>query len=317
MIKLTINLNNILVTGASGFIGINLLRYLINKNLNISTLSRKDINITGVKSYKVTSYNDPKIKWSEILNECSVIIHLSGIAHQRDNVDNIFINYVNKINVENTVFLAKQAIKNKVKRFIFLSSISVCGQSGSLSLKKSDKPVGVYAKTKLKAEEELIKLAKMSDLQLVIIRPPLVYGNNGPGNYEKLVKLINLRIPLPFKNFDNKKQFISIYNLVDLIYKSITFKKLKIHKILAADKNKISTEKFIRLIAENQKKNVTMFYLNKNFLTLIAKIFNKESDLDKLSNNLEIDISHVKKILNWTPPYSIYESFQKMKKMED
>lgn len=256
-------------------------------------------------------------EWSILLKDCSTFIHLSGIAHKTEDAKESFEQQIYDVNVNQTLKFARIAVKNNVKRFIFLSSIAVSGQNGFLSLKNNDKPVGIYAKTKKQAEKDLIDLAKKSNLELVIIRPPMVYGNNAPGNYEKLVKLIKYNVPFPLKNIKNKKQFISIFNLVDFIYECINFEKINIQKFLVADDEKVSTEKFIDLIARKLGKTPIMFYMNLNILSFLAKFFKKQNEFEKLTSNLEVDVSEVKKNLNWRPPFTIFESFKKMNEWND
>jgi len=309
--------NHILVTGANGFIGRNLSKFLLQKQLNLITVSRHEKSIDGAHKHVLRSVIKSEKDWSSLLKNCSTIIHLSGIAHRNETPTEDFEEQIYNVNVNQTLQLARMAVKNNIKRFIFLSSIAVSGQSGFLSLKKKDNPDGIYAKTKKKNEKELIKIAKKNKLELIIIRPPMVYGDEAKGNYEKLVKLIKYNMPFPFKNIKNKKQFISIYNLIDFIYECIMLKKINIQKFLVADEDIISTEKFINLIAKKLGKTPIMFYVNVNILIFFAKILNKKNELDKLTSNLEVDVSKAKKILNWRPPYTIFESFEKMNEWKD
>jgi nucleoside-diphosphate-sugar epimerase len=306
--------SKILITGADGFIGRNLCEYLIQKKINIITVSRNKKKFNNACNHITVSSKPAKNVWLEDLNGCKTIIHLSGIAHRSNKININKIKEITDVNVIDTINLAKAAIKNNVNRFIFLSSISVSGEKEKITLKEGDYPIGYYANSKYEAEKQLIKLANNSKLELVIIRPPLVYGNNAPGNYKKISKLINYYIPMPFKKINNIKNFISIYNLIDFIYNCIIYDKFKVQKFLVSDNEDISTTDFIKLIGINLGKKPILFHVNHLVIRLIAKLFRKEKLLEKLICNLKIDTSEAKDILGWSPPYSILESFNKMRK---
>ena len=213
----------VLITGASGFIGKHLINSLIGSNeFSIRGLVGRnmvDFNDLNVKIYAETI--DENTDWTEKLRDCDVVIHLAGISHVFDKPSAEMKDKYQSINVRSTVNLAKYAVKAGVKKFIFLSSITVNGfeTNKDVPFTENDKlnPNTLYASSKSEAED-LVKLTcENTNMSYVIIRPPLTYGLGVKGNFESLIKIVKKRIPLPLRSINNKRSFISVYNLVDFI----------------------------------------------------------------------------------------------------
>ena len=312
------NIKSILITGANGFVGSNLILSLAQiTDLNIyATSSAKFVNNTKAKKiftqYELLKNTD----WSDPIKNIDCIVHCAARVHVMNDLNIDPLNEYRKINVEGTVNLAKQAKKNGIKRFIFISSIKVNGEKtdqGNLFFNNDDpKPEDPYAISKMEAESKLLELAKNSTMEVVIIRPCLVYGSGMKGNFRSLFKLVKLRIPLPFKTINNKRSFIAIDNLIDLIKVCITHKNAKNKIFLASDDNDISTKRMLQLIAKSLKIKLVLFALPISLIRFGSKLIGKSGIAQRLTESLQVDISETKEILGWTPVVTTEEALKKI-----
>jgi len=213
---------NILLTGATGFIGQALVLELLQQGFFLTIVLRKKSNLfaDNINQIIVGDLNND-IDWSSILNKIDCIIHLAGKAHVIDQTKVSALDEFRKINTELTLNLAKQAVAAGVERFIFLSSIGVNGNQNNQPFLEIDtpNPQESYAISKYEAEQGLLKLAQNSSLEMVIIRPPLVYGNNAPGNFGRLIQWVSPKfiLPLPLGAVNNARSLVAIDNLVSFI----------------------------------------------------------------------------------------------------
>jgi nucleoside-diphosphate-sugar epimerase len=314
---------NILVTGASGFIGKALIKELISTGHKVKALARKEIPSLPSNVEQII-INDlvqtllySKSKVMEIaLGEIDIVVHLAAKAHvSSDNTESSLLEYRN-VNTLVTLELAKKALQSKVKRFIFLSSVGVMGAISKNPFSEVDKPnpYSVYTKSKLEAEVGLLNLSLTSNLDVVIIRPPLVYGLNAPGNFGKLLRLVKIPIPLPFGNIDNKRSLLALDNLVNFIILCLDLKKsnkAKNQVFLISDKLDISTSDLIRVVAESQYTKPWLFPFPVKWLESIAKIFGREDMSRQLLGSLQIDNSKANDLLGWNPVTTIEHQLKK------
>lgn len=291
--------NKIFVSGSSGYIGKNLCCELDKAGIDYSKSSRK-------KSIKKDDlqFNLNK-NLSLKLNGYETVIHLAGIAHNKNKDKNSFY----KINYEGTVNLAEIAYNSGVRRFIFISTIGVNGQHSKKPFKESDmpNPTNDYAKSKYLAEQWLLKKYKGSSMEVVIIRPPLIYSDDAPGNYKKLKDFLTKYPYLPIPFFNNKRNFCSIKNLIDLILLCIDLDKSKNaanQLFLVADDDEISTNELIQLMMHNTGYKNYFFYIPKFILKFIFFFTGKRDLAYSLVNDLQISNMKLKKTLDWHPPFS-------------
>ncbi len=276
----------ILVTGSNGFVG----NYFINKYKNkyeIKTFSflKDDINSLDC------SYID-------------VVFHLSALVHQMGGAS---CEEYERVNVIQTLQLAKKAKESCVKHFVFMSTVAVYGiETGMMNEKSDYTPITEYGKSKLRAEIELQKLEN-KNFKVSIIRPPIVYGKNAPGNMKSLLKLINKVPLLPFGKIENKRSMVYIGNLSHLVDEIIIQKKSGV--FLASDDEPISTSRLIELIAKNLDKKIYLVKIPffESLLELVKPSFHK-----RLYGSLEIDSSITKEKLNLKNPYSVEEGIKLM-----
>ena len=220
-----------------------------------------------------------------------------------------------EVNTLGTMNLAKQAVASGVKRFIFISTIKVNGESTSLEypFQASDPrdPDDFYGQSKAEAEVKLLELAYNTGLEVVIIRPPLVYGPGVKANFASLLNLVNRGIPLPFGRIStNLRSLISITNLVDLISCCIEHPKAVNQVFLASDDHDLSTKGIILNMCKALEKPNRMFPVPIFFYRIAGKMFKKEDVCERLIGSLQVDITNTKELLSWTPPQKIEDGFK-------
>jgi nucleoside-diphosphate-sugar epimerase len=246
------------------------------------------------------------------LSGCEVIIHAAGRAHVMRDLERDPLSEFRRVNTKGTIDLAIQASALGVKRFIFLSSIKVNGEVTEegypYDVFSKEAPVDDYGVSKFEAELGLKEIGKKSGMEICIIRPALVYGEGVKGNFRSLIHLVRSRLPLPFGSVNNKRSIVSIDNLVDLISICVTHKNAADETFLVSDDNDISTTQLIKYIAESRGIKIWLFPVPTNILMLISKLVHLEPQFQRLTGNLQVDISHTKKQLNWIPSLNIQET---------
>jgi len=309
--------NSILITGANGFIGSAICRYLINKKTKVTGLVRnnKHHNIEGLNIQILQTINN-KTNWKKYLKKIDIIIHTAGYSKFPVCNDKDKSNLYN-VNVLGTINLAKQATKYGVKKFIYISSIKVHGETtkrnSSFNNNSIFNPQDTYALSKVQAEEGLKEIRKNTNLDIIIIRPPLVYGNGMKSNLLKLINIINNGVPLPFKSISmNKISLISLENLNSFIYKCIVHKNFLNISFVVSDSKALSTKHLIEKMASTLNKKARLFYFPKFLLFIISYIFFQQKAMRLLLCNLEIDNSFSEKKLNWKPKAKFSKELRKV-----
>jgi nucleoside-diphosphate-sugar epimerase len=323
-------MKKICITGANGFIGKSLCQILskLNKSV-VATVRSKSLCHTfpGVSYFLINDINHKK-NWNQALKNCKYIIHCAGktqVISKNNKLDEYHI-----ANVMGTKNLAEQAAKAGVKRLIFLSTIKVNGRSTcaefnnhNLKNQKNEKvfmqndfpnPEDLYAKSKLKAEKVLWKIASRTSLEVVVLRLPLVYGYGAKGNLERLMKLINFQIPLPFKSIRNKRSLIGIDNLADVLMRCIYHPNAAGKTFLVSDGIDLSTSELIRLMASTMGRSARLFAFPVSLLKFFCFITGRYKEINRLVGSLQLDNKYICETLNWKPPISVAEGIRRMVK---
>lgn len=298
----------ILVTGANGFVGSALIIRLSEMGLQVRGVSRQKVlnhPNKGVKYQQINNLNGENY-WGPILEGCSVVIHLAAAVHVMGSKASLDAHYFHEVNVQGTLNLARQCVDAGIKRFIYVSTIKVLGEDtpDGTSFNESSKynPKDAYSISKMNAETALRELALKTGLEVVIIRPPLVWGENVKGNLASLLKLINAGIPLPFGSLThNRRSLLSIENLINLIVICISHEKASGEIFLASDDRDLSTVDLLKSLAKKNHKKIILIAFPKNILVFLLFIFGKSEVASRLTGNLQIDISHTKNTLEWYP----------------
>ncbi len=276
----------ILITGSNGYLGSSFINQFKDKYI--------------FEKFSLINQKIEDIKFDNI----NIVLHCAALVHQK--IEYSYKKY-HEINVEYPVKLAKIAKQNGVKQFVFISTIAVYGENEELlNENTSCNPITPYGKSKLEAEKELLKLND-GDFIVSIVRPPMIYGKNAPGNIDNLVKLVKKLPIIPLGSIGNKRSFISIQNLCYIINEVITQQKAGI--FLASDDEPLSTSKFIELIAKNLDKKIYLIKIP--FFESLLKIL-KPSFHKRLYGSLEIDNTITKERLNLKNPYSVEDGIKLM-----
>ena len=306
---------NILLTGANGFMGSRLLDVLAAKpNVCLTAIVRQFVELPAARIVNIQSF-DHGAEWSTILFNQQVVIHAAARAHiMKDEVADPLPEY-RKINVEGTLNLARQALANGVKRFIFISSIKVNGEKTSLGkpFTADDKPEpeDAYGISKWEAEQGLMQLAAESSMEVVIIRPPLVYGPNVKGNFASMIKLVGKELTLPLGSIDNKRSLVALDNLVDLIITCIDHPAAANQVFLAGDGQDLSTTELLKGVAKAMGKKPRLLPVPSSVLMLGATLLGKKAVAQRLLGSLQVDTTKARELLGWVPPITVEEGLRR------
>ena len=303
-------MRRLLVTGYSGFVG-KILVSQLNDNYQLNLLGRKPSNLGCVYTHSI----DSQSPYSDALSNVDVVVHCAARVHIMNDIARDPLNEFRGVNTLGTLNLAKQAAQAGVKRFIFLSTIKVNGESttGKAPYTAHDQRAAEdpYGISKSEAEQQLLELGKQTGMEVVIIRPPLVYGKDVKANFASLMHFVGKGLPLPFRSIkNNKRSLVSVYNLVDLIKVCIEHPKAANQVFLASDDNDLSTAEMVALMARVQGRRNVALPVPVWCFKLVCKLLNKNDVIDRLTGSLQLDISHTKNTLNWSPPYSVEHGFK-------
>jgi UDP-glucose 4-epimerase len=310
----------VLVTGASGFVGSALVEFL-SKISDISVVamvrSSLDVTLNTNVEYRVAEICAAG-EISIFLEDIDVVVHLAGRVHIMNDKSSDPYKEFRRVNTKGTISLAQLSAKSGVKRFIFLSTIKVNGDSNELtsafSVHSSPKPSDPYSASKYEAELGLQKIASNSTLSYTIIRPTIVYGPGVKGNLSTLIKLLKLRLPIPLKGLNkNRRSMVGIDNLVSLISVCIKHPNALNQLFLVSDNDDISTAYLIKLLGKSIDRPPIMFSFPVKILALLADILGFKENYKRLAGSLSVDIEHTCTNLDWKPPHSVEYGFKKLR----
>ena len=302
---------HILVTGASGFVGGNIIQSL------------KDYKITAVGRSPIKSVHrnlcmnlDGATDYSEVLSGVDCVVHCAARIKNNGVKRCDELDRFRQDNVDVTTNLAQQAAKAGVKRFIFLSSAKVNGEVTPNGVKflTSDRaaPQDCYGQTKYEAECALKKIGEETDLDVVIIRPPLVYGYGVKGNMKTLVSLVSKGVPLPLGRADSPRSLVYIENLVSLVRVVIENPKAAGGTFFVSDDHDISTSDMVSLIALTMERNPRLLPVHPRLMRLILNLLVGVRITSRLFDSLRLDINQTKDVLGWEPQVSVEVGFERM-----
>jgi nucleoside-diphosphate-sugar epimerase len=296
----------VLITGSTGFVGRRLRACLATKGRDLRCAVRTpspDENSIAVGDI------GPDTQWEKALNEVDTVIHTAARAHiMKDEVPDPLAEYRN-VNVEGTLNLARQAAEDGVRRFVFISSIKVNGEQTPLhqpfTAEDTPAPEDAYGISKMEAEQGLQALAAETGMEVVIIRPPLVYGPGVKGNFATLMRLVEKGIPLPLGAIHNKRSLVALDNLVDLIITCIDHPAAANQVFLAGDGEDLSTTELLRGVANAMGKPARLIPVPAGVLMLGATVLGKKAMAQRLLGSLQVDISKAREVLGWEPVVSV------------
>jgi len=320
-------MKNILVSGSSGFIGNNICRELIKLKKSVRGTVRNLNSLSINNNFETISVGNIGLHtdWKNALEDVNCIIHCAGRAHVMNKKDKL--DTYHSVNIEGTKSFAEQAAKAGVKRFIFLSTVKVNGERTSqvqtngtenkhyntrFSYSDKPNPKDFYAISKFEAEKNLWEISTKTGLEVVIVRLPLVYGYGVKGNMARLMKLIKSGIPLPFALIQNRRSFIGIDNLVEMLLNCIENPDASGKTFLVSDGQDLSTSDFIKYTAQAMGHTARLFPAPISILKFASYIIGRQKEMDRLIESLQVDCGYTQKILNWSPSVSVEEGIKRM-----
>lgn len=305
----------IAITGATGFLGCSLLRKLSSR-YEVVALVRNEPTFRLVDvEYRICGDLSPRQEWTKQLTGVDVVIHTAARAHVLNETAINPLAAYRTLNVESTLNLASQAAFQGVERFIFLSSIGVHGATTKVNeaLQAEDalKPHNAYSTSKMEAELGLYEIAKDTGMEVVCIRPPLVYGPGVKGNFHSMLKWLSRGIPLPLGAIHNTRSLVGIDNLVDLIITTIDHPAAANQTFLVSDDEDLSTTDLLCRLGKALQKPARLLPFPTTVLEVAAQLVGKKTVAKQLLGNLQVDISRTKKVLGWSPSVSVDKGLQK------
>ncbi len=299
---------NILITGATGFVARYVSLHLCHSGFNVSTFSRKPFygppTITSIHGDLVYSLND----LGPVLKGIDCIIHLEGLAHVMTSTpSHLAFRCFREVNVDRTLILASAAAAYGVKKFVFVSTIKVHGESTTFdnpftSADVALSPVNPYSISKLEAELKLKELSAAKGLNLLIVRPPLIYGPGVKGNLRQLLKLISSGVPLPFGSLTNNRRSMISLNNFSCFLKRLLWSSLANEVLLISDGQDVSTFYLVNLLCMHLGVKPALYPFPPVLLSAVLSSLGKKSLYNRLCGSLVIDPSHTFSKLNWFPP---------------
>jgi len=297
----------IVVTGASGFVGTMLCRGLLARGHAVRAVVRH-----ASRGGAIPSKTEEEIEIPDIAGEfdrralfegSDAVVHLAAVAHRP--ADEVTLR---RINVDATHRLA-EAAAGRVRRFVFLSSVKVHGDdSGSGTYRESDtpQPEDAYGESKLEAERLLTRISARSGMELVVLRPPLVYGPWVRANFLRLLRWVNSGLPLPFASIRNRRSLIYVGNLVDAIARCLEHPAAS-GPFLVSDEETVSTPELVSRIARSLGRSERLFPAPPALLRLAGSLLGRSDEIRRLTGDLAVDTSKVRHRLGWRPPYLLDE----------
>ncbi|MCO1336826.1 SDR family oxidoreductase [Microbulbifer sp. OS29] len=300
----------VLLTGASGFVGKALLSLVQETGYQVTPVYRQRVE----GGFQIDDLG-AGTNWAGVLDNIDVVIHTAARVHIMEETAADPLAEFRKVNVEGTIKLAQQAAAAGVKRFIFLSSIKVNGESTDnrcpFNADEKCQPSDPYGISKKEAEDALLELTKSVDMEVVIIRSPLIYGPGVRANFQSMMRWLDRGLPLPLGAIDNRRSLVSIDNLLDLIVVCITHPSAANQVFLVSDDMDLSITDLLRGLSHALGCRARLFPVPQFMLSRGLRLIGRGAMAERLCGSLQVDITKTKDRLGWKPPISLGEGLAK------
>ncbi|OPA91301.1 NAD-dependent dehydratase [Pseudomonas fluorescens] len=300
---------SVFLTGASGFVGRAVLRRLLAEGANVTAPVRDGSKVLepGVQTVQFGAFDSTN--WLENLAGVDAVVHCAARVHVMNDAETDPLAAFRKVNVQGTLNLAEQAAQAGVRRFVFISSIKVNGEGTQpgrpYTAQDVPAPSDPYGISKLEAEQGLLALAARTRMEVVIIRPVLVYGPGVKANFFNMMRWLEKGVPLPFGAINNSRSLVALDNLVDLIIRSIDHPGAANQVFLVSDGEDLSTTQLLRKTAVALGKSARLLPVPGWMLSTAANLLGKKSLSQRLCGSLQVDINKTTTLLQWSPPVSV------------
>jgi nucleoside-diphosphate-sugar epimerase len=297
----------VLVTGASGFVGSAVLPALRAKGHMVRAAVRREADCDADEQVRVGDLS-PDTDWRDAVRGIDAVVHLAARVHVMRDTSADPLAEFRRSNVEGTLALARAAAGAGVKRMVFLSSIKVNGEATTarpFTERDPPAPKDPYGVSKAEAEAGLARIATETGLELVVLRPPLVYGPGVRANFLRLVRLADRGVPLPFGAVDNRRSMVFVGNLADAIVRCVEHPAAAGRTFLVSDGEDLSTSNLIARLAKALGKRASLMPVPPGLMRAAARILGKSAEADRLLGSLRIDSSTLRTSLAWQPPFTV------------
>jgi UDP-N-acetyl-alpha-D-quinovosamine dehydrogenase len=306
----------VLVTGASGFIGGAVVRrLLLDPTTTVRGVMRRESAVlsAGAERALVADLSNTT-DWSHAVADVDVVVHAAARVHVMRETASDPLTEFRRVNVEGTLSLARQAAAAGASRFIFLSSIKVNGEQTvpgrPYTADDAPSPVDAYGQSKHEAEGALRRLSEETGMEVVIIRPVLVYGPGVKGNFKSMMRLLEIGLPLPLGTIPNQRSLVALDNLVDLIAVCLLHPHAANQTFLVSDGEDLSTTDLLRRMSAAMRTTARLFPVPVSLLAAGAHLVGKADIARRLFGSLQVDITKTRRLLNWSPPHAVDASLQ-------
>lgn len=306
----------ILLTGASGFVGQVVLKTALLRGLKVRPVYRSAAVATMQRGGVLISGHDELTDWSLALDDVDVVIHAAGRAYVMREESIASLAEYRRVNVEGTLNLARQAAAAGVRRFVFISSIKVNGETTvpgrPFTADDAPAPNDAYGLSKTEAEVQLEQVARETAMEVTIIRPPLIYGQGVKGNFASLISLVRRGIPLPFGSVKcNRRSLVGLDNLVDLILLCVDHPSAANQTFLVSDGEDLSTSELVTAIGKALGRSVMLISVPTGLLSFLIDLQGKKSLSERLLGSLQVDINKTCNLLDWKPPVPVVDGLRR------
>jgi nucleoside-diphosphate-sugar epimerase len=309
------NKETLLITGASGFVGKALCKSASALGYSVKALTRSPQPfVHGTQSIVCSDLANSEAIFDS-LNGVDVVVHLAARVHvMNENAPDALVAY-RHVNVGLTLHLAKQAAAAGVKRFIYISSIKVngeCTKPGfAFSADDVPAPEDPYGVSKMEAEIALFELSRLTGMEVVVIRPPLIYGPGVGANFRSMMQWIDRRVPLPLGSINNRRSMVALDNLLSLVTTCISHPRGAGQVFMVSDDQDVSVTQLLKKLSSAMHCSIILLPIPVRVIRFMAAILGKSGVAQRLCDNLQVDIAKTKKLLDWSPPLTLEEGLKK------
>lgn len=301
----------VLVTGATGFVGTPLCDTLHRRGYLVRAAQRVARSPSrGPGEAVALGGFGPETDWGAALTDVQAVVHLAARVHVMRETAKNPLDEFRYLNVATTRHLARQAVAAGVKRFVYVSSIKVNGErteGQAFTANAAPRPEDTYAQSKLEAEQALREIGEQTGLEIVIVRPPLVYGPGVKGNFLSLMRWVNRGLPLPVALCNNRRSLVGITNLVDLLIRCVSHPAAAGKVFLASDGEDLSTPELVRRLTRALKRPARLLPVPPSWLRIATRALGRPGLYDRLCGSLRVDIHETRHTLDWKPPLTFDE----------
>jgi len=298
----------VLITGANGFVGKLLCEELLRRGWRVRAALRSPHQLPIGLEPVIVGTIDDGTDWTDALSGADVVIHLAARVHvMKDSAADPLEEFL-KVNLHGTANLARQAAQAGVKRLAYVSSIKVNGEQTTdrQAFTEIDKPnpQDPYGISKWQAEQALQRVAQETGLEVVIVRPPLVYGAGVKGNFAQMLGVLSKDIPLPLASVHNLRSLIYVNNLADALITCATHPAAAGQAYLVSDGADVSTPELLRQLGASMGHPARLLHCPPTLLKLAGVLTGKSDQVERLLGSLQVDSGKIRRELNWIPPYT-------------